>query len=144
MTGLLGLPAAFHSMHESSLLILLGTDFPYTPFMPTDCEIVQVDIKPERLGRRAKVSMGLTGTVKDTVKALLPLLSPKTDDSFLTAQLKVYDEVKQKMQIYVSDPGYKENIHPEFVANWIDKLATDDAIFTVDTGMSCVLGLALH
>jgi pyruvate dehydrogenase (quinone) len=53
MTGLLGLPAAYHSMHESDLLVLLGTDFPYTPFMPTDCKIVQVDIKPERIGRRA-------------------------------------------------------------------------------------------
>jgi pyruvate dehydrogenase (quinone) len=58
MTGLLGLPAAFHSMHESDLLLLLGTDFPYTPFMPTKCKIVQLDIKPERLGRRAKVDVG--------------------------------------------------------------------------------------
>jgi pyruvate dehydrogenase (quinone) len=140
MTGLLGLPAAFHSMHESSLLILLGTDFPYTPFMPTNCKIVQVDIKPERIGRRAKVDVGLCGSVKDTLKALLPLISKKHDDSFLTAQLKVYDEVKQKMQTYVKDPGHKENIHPEFVASWIDKLAAADAIFTVDTGMSCVWG----
>jgi pyruvate dehydrogenase (quinone) len=140
MTGLLGLPAAFHSMHESDLLILLGTDFPYTPFMPTNCKIVQVDIKPERIGRRARVEMGLQGSVKDTLQALMPLISKKTDDSFLNAQLKVYAEVKKKMQTYVDDPGKKEIIHPEFVASHIDKLATDDAIFTVDTGMSCVWG----
>ncbi|MDB5009144.1 MAG: pyruvate oxidase [Mucilaginibacter sp.] len=140
MTGLLGLPAAYHSMHESDLLLLLGTDFPYTPFMPTDCKIVQVDLKPERIGRRAKVDMGLCGSVKDTLKALLPIITKKTDDSFLKAQLKVYDEVKQKMQTYVDDCGEKENIHPEFVANIIDQLAAHDAIFTVDTGMSCVWG----
>ena len=140
MTGLLGLPAAFHSMHESDLLILLGTDFPYTPFMPTDCKIVQVDIKPERLGRRAKVNVGLCGSVKDTLTALLPLLKQKTDDSFLTAQLKVYADVKEKMQTYVDDTGKKDLIHPEFVASTLDGLASNDAIFTVDTGMSCVWG----
>ena len=140
MTGLLGLPAAFHSMHESDLLILLGTDFPYTPFMPTDCKIVQVDIKPERIGRRAKVDVGLCGSVKDTITALLPLIKQKKDDSFLKAQLKVYADVKNKMQTYVNDTGKKELIHPEFVASTLNELAAADTIFTVDTGMSCVWG----
>ena len=140
MTGLLGLPAAFHSMHESDLLILLGTDFPYTPFMPTDCKIVQVDIKPERIGRRAKVNMGLHGDVRDTLAALLPLVAQKQDDSFLKAQLKVYAGVKEKLQTYVDETGEKDKIHPEFGAATIDQLADKDAIFTVDTGMSCVWG----
>jgi pyruvate dehydrogenase (quinone) len=140
MTGLLGLPSAFHSMNECDLLILLGTDFPYTQFMPPDCKIVQVDIKPERLGRRAKVDMGLCGSVKDTLKALLPLLTQKKEDSFLQAQLKFYAEVKKQMQSYVDDAGEKDKIHPEMVASIIDELAADDAIFTVDTGMSCVWG----
>ncbi len=140
MTGLLGLPAAYHSMHESDLLILLGTDFPYTPFMPTDCKIVQVDIKPERIGRRAKVDIGLHGDIKDTLAALLPLVAQKQDDSFLKAQLKVYEGVKEKLQTYVDDTGEKDKIHPEFVAATIDQLADKDAIFTVDTGMSCVWG----
>lgn len=140
MTGLLGLPSAFHSMHECDLLLLLGTDFPYTPFMPTDCEIVQIDIKPENIGRRAKVSMGLHGSIKDTITALLPLIQQKQDDSFLQAQLEVYAEVKKNMQIYVDDKGKKDLIHPEFVAATLNDLAADNAIFTVDTGMSCVWG----
>ncbi len=140
MTGLLGLPSAYHSMHESDLLILLGTDFPYTPFMPTNCKIVQVDTKPERIGRRAKIDVGLCGTIKDTLTALLPLIAQKPDDSFLKAQLKVYTDVKDKMQTYVDDSGTTEKIHPEFVAHVLDKLADDDTIFTVDTGMSCVWG----
>jgi len=140
MTGLLGLPSAYHSMHESDLLILLGTDFPYTPFMPAKCKIVQVDIKPERIGRRAKVDVGLCGSVKDTISALLPLIAQKSDDSFLKAQLKLYAEVEKKMHTYVDDIGKKDFVHPEFVAGTLDKLADDDAIFTVDTGMSCVWG----
>lgn len=140
MTGLLGLPSAFHSMNECDLLILLGTDFPYAQFMPPKCEIVQVDIKPERLGRRAKVDMGLCGSVKDTLTALLPLIAQKKDDSFLREQLEFYGEVKKQMQSYVDDAGEKGNIHPEMVASVLDRLADEDAIFTVDTGMSCVWG----
>jgi len=140
MTGLLGLPSAYHSMHEADLLLLLGTDFPYAQFMPVDCKIVQVDIKPERIGRRAKVEMGLHGSVKDTVSALLPLLQQKTNDRFLRAQLDFYGEVKKQMQTYVDTRGEKEMIHPEFVMHTIDQIAAKDAIFTVDTGMSCVWG----
>ena len=140
MTGLLGLPSAFHSMHEAEVLILLGTDFPYTQFMPVDCKIVQIDAKPERIGRRAKVEIGLHGTVKDTINALLPFLNQKTDDNFLQEQLRFYEEVKKQMQTYVDDPGTKEMIHPEFVMYTIDNIAAKDAIFTVDTGMSCVWG----
>jgi pyruvate dehydrogenase (quinone) len=140
MTGLLGLPSAFHSMHEADLLVLLGTDFPYSQFMPVNCKIVQVDIKPERIGRRAKVEIGLHGSVKDTVSALLPLLNQKTDERFLQAQLKFYEEVKKQMQTYVDDTGEHEMIHPEFVMHTIDEIAAKDAIFTVDTGMSCVWG----
>ena len=140
MTGLLGLPSAYHSMHESDLVILLGTDFPYVNFMPTKNKIVQIDTKPERLGRRAKLTMGLCGDIKHTLKTLMPLLSPKTDDSFLQSQLEFYGKVKEKMQTYVDDRGEKDAIHPEFVAATIDKLADQDAIFTVDTGMCCVWG----
>ncbi len=140
MTGLLGLPSAHQSMHESDLLILLGTDFPYEQFMPTKCKIVQIDVKPERIGRRAKVEMGLCGKIEDTLQALLPLIPQKTDDDFLKSQLEFYSKVKDNLQTYVDDRGIENNIHPEFVANTIDQLANHNAIFTVDTGMSCVWG----
>ena len=140
MTGLLGLPSAYHSMHESDLILLLGTDFPYVPFIPTDKVIVQIDTQPERLGRRAKLNMGLHGDIKSTVNALLPLLETKEDDSFLKAQLEVYAKVKDHLNVYVEDKGKKDAIHPEAVAFELDKLATQDAIFTVDTGMCCVWG----
>jgi len=138
MTGLLGLPSAYHSMHESDMVILLGTDFPYVPFIPQEKVLVQIDTKPERLGRRAKLEMGLHGDIKTTLKALIPLLKIKEDESFLKAQLHVYEKVKDNLQTYVDDKGVKDAIHPESVAAEIDKLATHNAIFTVDTGMCCV------
>ena len=140
MTGLLGLPSAYHSMHEADLVLLLGTDFPYEPFMPEKKTIVQVDNKPERLGRRAVLEAGFCGDIAPTLKALLPLLKTKEDDSFLQAQLKVYEAVNKKLRTYVEDKGRTDTIHPEFVTYTINRLAADNAIFTVDTGMCCVWG----
>ena len=140
MTGLLGVPSAYHAMHESDVVILLGTDFPYEHFMPVDNKIVQVDEKPERLGRRAKLEMGLAGKIGDTVAALLPLIKNKEDDSFLKAQLEFYEKVKENLNVYVKDSGSHDHISPEYVASTINKMAHNDTIFTVDTGMCCVWG----
>ncbi|ADV50223.1 pyruvate dehydrogenase (cytochrome) [Cellulophaga algicola DSM 14237] len=140
MTGLLGVPSAFHAMHESDVVILLGTDFPYEHFMPVKNKIIQVDEKPERLGRRAKLEMGLTGRITDTIAALLPLINEKEDTSFLDAQLEFYEKVKENLNVYVNDEGFEHHISPEYVASTIDKMADDDTVFTVDTGMCCVWG----
>lgn len=140
MTGLLGLPSAFQSMHEADVILLLGTDFPYANFMPSNKKIIQIDERADRLGRRAKVDMGLCGKIEDTLSVLLPLIEEKQDDSFLKKQLKKYDKVKEDLDVYVKDPGKENLIHPEYVASVINNLAAKDAIFTVDTGMCCVWG----
>ena len=140
MTGLLGMPSGYYSMHEAEVLLMLGTDFPYSAFLPDDIKIAQIDIKPERLGRRAKVDIGLCGDVKLSIQSLLRMLNPKTDDSFLLKQLKRYEGVKKDLAAYTEDKGGVNKIHPEYVMSEIDKLSSDDAVFTVDTGMTCVWG----
>lgn len=140
MTGLLGMTSGYDSMHEADVVVLLGTDFPYGPFMPTHNKIVQIDIKAERLGRRAKVSMGLCGDIKATLTALLPLLNQKTNDAFLRAQRSGYVKVMEDLNTYVKDHGTENKIHPEYVMSIVNDLAKEDAIFTVDTGMTCVWG----
>lgn len=140
VTGLLGMPSGYYSMHEAEVLLMLGTDFPYAAFLPDDIKIAQIDIKPERLGRRAKVDIGLCGDVKMSIQALLRMLNPKTDDTFLLKQLKRYEGVKKDLAAYTEDKGDINKTHPEYVMSEIDKLASDDAIFTVDTGMTCVWG----
>jgi len=135
MTGLLGLPSAYHAMHESDLVILLGTDFPYTQFYPTGKKIVQIDIKPENLGRRTKLNMGLHGDIAPSLQALIPLVEGRSNSSFLDAQLHVYKKVEEHLQTYVKDKGKIDRIHPEAVASLINDFASEDAIFTCDTGM---------
>lgn len=140
MTGLLGMPSGYYSMHEAEVLVLLGTDFPYEAFMPEGNTIVQVDINPGRLGRRAKVRMGLCGDVKDTLTRLIPLIRRKDGDHFLREQLARYAKVKENLHASATVRGKEEKIHPEYLISVVDELSSDDAIFTVDTGMTCVWG----
>ncbi len=135
MTGLLGYGAAYEAMHECDLLVLLGTDFPYDKFLPSKPKIVQLDIRPEHLGRRCKLDLGLCGDVRETLQAVLPMLAPKTDRSFLDAMLRKHRDGLRKLNVYVDHVGKRRPIHPEPVAATLSQLAAKDAIFTADTGM---------
>lgn len=138
MSGLLGWGAAYNAMHECETLLLLGTDFPYRDFIPTRPKIAQVDIRAERLGRRATLELGLCGDIRATIEALLPLLEPKTDRSFLDAMLKQHEKAERKLRSGIENGSVQTPIHPGFVASVIDELADQDAVFTADTGMCCV------
>lgn len=140
MTGLLGMASAFQSMHHSDLILLLGTDFPYKDFIPTNKTIVQIDIEGEKLGRRSIVDYGLVGDIKHTLKAVLPFVEARSDTKFLEKQLASYAKVKEDLMTYVDDSGSECAIQPEFVAHTIDQKASEDAIFLLDTGMCCVWG----
>jgi len=138
LNGLLGNKSGFEAMHEADVLVMLGTDFPYSEFLPEKCKIIQIDTKPERLGRRAKVDYGYCGDIKSTIHELLPLVNQKTNTAFLDKMRSMHQEVEEKYDSYVTKKGGDKHIHPEYVAYLIDEIATDDAIFTVDTGMSAV------
>ena len=140
MTGLLGMSSAYEGMHQCGVLLMLGTDFPYSSFLPDHNKIVQVDIKAERLGRRAKLTQGLCGDIKTTLNALLPMLKQKKDTTFLQEQLLNYNHAVEKLRTYVKEQGGKDKIHPEYVMYLVNETAKADAIFTVDTGMTCVWG----
>lgn len=138
LNGLLGNKSGFEAMHQADVLLMLGTDFPYSEFLPEQCTIVQVDTKPEKLGRRAKVDYGYCGDIKSTVEELLPLVESKSSTDFLDKMRALHQDIEEKYDTYVEGKGSEKLIHPEYVAYMVDKLAEEDAIFTVDTGMSAV------
>ncbi|MCW2568294.1 MAG: pyruvate dehydrogenase [Mycobacterium sp.] len=138
MSGLLGYGACYEAMHSCDLLLLLGTDFPYVQFMPTEPTIVQVDVARERLGRRSKLDLGVWGDARETVEALLPRVAEKTDRTFLDRMLRRHRELLERVNAYSRGVRGRRPIHPEQVAATLDELAADDAVFTVDTGMCCV------
>ena len=135
MSGLLGFGAAYEAMHECDLLLLLGTDFPYSKFLPTKPKIAQVDVRVENLGRRSKLDLGLWGDVGETIRALLPMVEAKTDRAFLDAMLGKTKEARRRLNVYVDHAGRRTPMHPEPVAAALSEIAEHDAIFTADTGM---------
>ncbi len=138
MTGLLGVPSAYAAMHQAEVLLLLGVDFPYEKFLPQQAWAAQIDNCAERLGRRMHIQMGLHGDVKATLQALLPLLKPKEDTSFLDEQLAHHHKVKRNLKKIAAHVGRDHNLSPESVISYIDRYASESAVFTVDTGMCCV------
>jgi pyruvate dehydrogenase (quinone) len=134
MTGLLGMSAGYHAMEDCDALLMLGTDFPYPQFYPNGARVIQVDVRGAQIGRRTRVDLGLIGTVKDTLRALLPKLEPRTDGKHLEMSLKNYRESMKDVMELASGDGNHTPIHPQFCAKLIDQLANDDAIFTCDVG----------
>jgi len=136
MSGLLGYGAAYEATNECDLLILLGTDFPYNAFLPNDVKIVQVDVRPEHLGRRSKLDLAVWGDVRETLRCLTPRVKVKTDRKFLDRMLKKHaDALEGVVKAYTRKVDKHVPIHPEYVASVLDEIADEDAVFTVDTGM---------
>jgi pyruvate dehydrogenase (quinone) len=139
MTGLIGYSSGYYAMNDCDALLMLGTDFPYRQFFPEGhARIVQVDIRPEQLGRRAPINLGLVGDVGATLDALLPLLKEKHDRRRLDRAVEHYKKVRKGLDdLAVGEAGTKL-IHPQQVARAISDLAAEDAVFTCDVGLPTV------
>ncbi|WP_291480048.1 pyruvate dehydrogenase [Corynebacterium sp.] len=136
MSGLLGYGACSEAFDEADLLILLGTDFPYTEFLPRDTTTAQIDIKGGNIGRRTTVTYPVTGDVAATITDLLPLIEEKSDASFLESMLRMQEKnLRHVVDAYTKNIEHHTPIHPEYVSYVLDELADDDAVFTADTGM---------
>lgn len=138
MTGLLGFASGYKAMKEADVLLMLGTDFPYQQFYPNGARVIQVDIRGRNLGRRTPIELGLVGTVADTVAALQPLLALKPDSTHLDRARAHYRKTRKKLDALGTDDRGRTPIRPEYVAALTNRIADDDAVFTVDVGSSVI------
>jgi pyruvate dehydrogenase (quinone) len=138
MTGLIGFSSGYRAMEHCDALVLLGTDFPYRPFLPDHVPVVQVDVRGEQIGKRVQVRAPLVGTVKDTIDALLPLLEPRAHTAHLDRMTAHYRRARSRLDKLARDRASDSPLHPQYVAATVDKLAAADAIFTVDVGTPCI------
>src|SRR2546425_7508145 len=138
MTGLLGFSSGYHAMMNCDLLLMIGTDFPYQQFFPTDATIVQIDLRGEQLGRRTKLDYGFVGDTKSTLRALLPKLKQKAEDKHLKQSVEHYRKARKGLDELATEGKEKKGGHPQYVTRELDGLASDDAIFTCDVGTPTV------
>jgi len=134
MTGLIGFSSGYYAMLGCDVLVMLGTDFPYRQFYPSDAKIVQIDIRGEKLGNRAPLAMGLVGDVRSTIAALLPRLREKSERTFLDKALSHYQASRKELDdLAVGRAGHRP-VHPQYLVRMLSDAASEDAIFTCDVG----------
>ncbi len=137
MTGLIGFSSGYHAMMDCDTLLMLGTDFPYRQFYPTEAKIAQVDLRAENLGRRCRLQLGVVGDVGATIEALLPRLRPKADRAHLDRSLANYRRARQALdELAVGKAGGV--MHPQFVARTLSAAASEDAVITYDVGTPAI------
>ena len=71
MTGLLGFASGYRAMENCDTLLMLGTDFPYRPFLPDQAQVIQVDLRGEHLGRRIPLELGLVDLCEARIGAFV-------------------------------------------------------------------------
>jgi pyruvate dehydrogenase (quinone) len=134
--GMIGTKPVYNAVMHCDLLLMVGTDYPYSNFLPTSGKVVQVDVRPQALGRRAPTVLGVTGSARPTLKLLLDKVTAKTDTKFwdkVTSERAKWDEMLTKQ----ADLGRsKDRIYPQAVARTVSDLADHDAIFVFDTGLN--------
>lgn len=140
MTGLIGVASGYYAMLDCDVLLMLGTDFPYRQFYPHDKHVrmAQVDIRPENIGRRAPVELGIVGDVSATVRALLPLLHANPDSSHLARAQAHYTRTRRSLDELAEITPRNRRIHPQQIVRTLSELAQDDAIFSCDVGLPTV------
>jgi pyruvate dehydrogenase (quinone)/pyruvate oxidase len=130
--GLLGTRPSEEAMDECDTVLLVGTNFPYTRYLPADRRAVQIELDPTRVGNRMPVEIPLVGDAKLTLAELLPLLERADDRSFLERA----QEGKRRWleDLAALESPDREPIQPQYLMRLVDRYASDDAILSTDSG----------
>ncbi|QKZ04385.1 ubiquinone-dependent pyruvate dehydrogenase [Pseudomonas eucalypticola] len=134
MTGLIGFASGFNAMKACDTLLMLGTNFPYRQFFPEHGRVAQIDLRPEALGNRCPLKLGVIGDVRHTLQQLLPRLAERTDTAHLDTALADYAKTRKDLDNLAESGPNSATIHPQYVSRLVSEMADADAIFTCDVG----------
>jgi pyruvate dehydrogenase (quinone) len=134
--GMIGTQAVYNAVMKCDLFLMLGTDYPYSDFLPHDATVIQIDDRARVLGRRAPTKLGIVGSVRPALKLLLEHVTGKADSKFFEGM----NDARRKWDAMLDSQANlarSENlIHPQAVARSISDLAKRDAVFVFDTGLN--------
>ncbi|MEV4614971.1 thiamine pyrophosphate-requiring protein [Kitasatospora sp. NPDC049258] len=132
--GLLGTRPSYELMRDCDTLLVVGSSFPYSRFLPEfgQARAVQIDVDPAMVGLRYPFEVNLVGDAAETLKRLLPLLEPKEDRSWrrtVEENATRWWEVMGRRAAVRADP-----LNPEQVVHTLDALLPDNAMIAADSG----------
>jgi pyruvate dehydrogenase (quinone) len=134
--GMIGSKPVYNAVMQCDLLLMLGTDYPYSEFLPSKGSVIQIDDRARVLGRRAPTALGVLGSVRPTVQLLLGKVAPKTHGKFRDRVREARQEWDQMLDKQADPARSKDRIHPQAVARAVSDLAKPDAVFVLDTGLN--------
>ena len=134
--GLLGTKPSYELMTECDTLLMIGSGFPYSEFLPEEGKArgVQIDIAPDMLSLRYPMEVNLVGDARETLKALLPLLKQKTNGAWragVESNVKEWWKTLEDRAMQPANP-----VNPQLVTWELSPRLPDDVIVTSDSG-SC-------
>ncbi len=134
--GMIGTRAAYDAVMNCDLLLMVGTDFPYSEFLPGMTVVVQIDERPQALGRRTETALGVVGSARPTLQLLQDRVAAKSDRRFwdrIVKERRKWDDMLDKQADLARST---DRIHPQAVARMVSDLAAPDAVFVLDTGLN--------
>jgi pyruvate dehydrogenase (quinone) len=134
--GLLGTKPSWDLMTGCDTLLMIGSGFPYSEFLPKEGQArgVQIDLKPDMLSIRYPMEVNLVGDSAETLKALLPMLDEKSDRSWratVEKNVAAWWQEAEARAMHSADP-----VNPQRVTWELSKQLPYNAIVTSDSG-SC-------
>ena len=148
--GMLGTEPASDAMKEADTLFMIGTSFPYIEYLPRPGQArgIQIDIKPEKIGLRYPVEVGLVGDSKTILSELYPLLTNKgrkndeinsITNNYSTTNSQFLRSKQPAMRNWISKLNEQSSrtdrpIKPQVIANAVSEELEDDAVISVDSG----------
>jgi thiamine pyrophosphate-dependent acetolactate synthase large subunit-like protein len=134
--GMIGTKPAYTAVMSCDLLLMLGTDYPYSNFLPPKGTVIQVDERPAVLGRRTPTALGVVGSVRPTLEGLLKIIKPRTDGNFQEEVARQRAKWDEKLNEQADPARDAELIYPQAVARMVGDQARSDAVFVFDTGLN--------
>ncbi|MGA9172802.1 MAG: pyruvate oxidase [Thermoactinomyces sp.] len=130
--GLIGTAPAYHAMQTADTLIMIGTSFPFTGFLPDEAKTIQIDIDPTQIGKRYAVEIGLAGEAEKTLSWLMERINRHEDRSYLEEHQEMMKEWWERLK--KQEEKEASPMKPQTVMKALQKIANDDAILSVDVG----------
>src|SRR2546421_593348 len=132
--GLLGTKPSWMLMQECDTLLMVGSSFPYSEFLPEEGSArgVQVDLDGRMVGIRYPMEVNLIGDSAETLRALLPRLEPKSDRSWrerIEHEVSEWWNLMEHRAQLSADP-----VNPQLVFHELSKQLPDGAILSSDSG----------
>ncbi|MDN5845906.1 MAG: thiamine pyrophosphate-dependent enzyme [Candidatus Nitrosocosmicus sp.] len=132
--GLLGTKPSSDAMSEADTLFMIGTSFPYTDYLPKPGQArgIQIDLKPEKIGLRYPVEIGLVGDSKIILRELVPLLVQTKNLEFLKSKqqaMRNWNRLLAERSSRTDNP-----IKPQAIATMVSEELEENAIVSVDCG----------